>query len=186
MKRSYLLFGILCAFVFWQYETLYRGVEGVPPTVRISDRSANEVELALGLTSKSLEIVLSDAQAGLRSAKITVEYPSGEKKLFEESSLGSVQSFTVNVELPNNLPDGTASIVIDVVDKSLRSNSTRLKVPLFVDRQIPLLRVLTRQHIAAQGGAQFVVFRASDASLQDSFVAIGPHRYPAVAAADFD
>jgi murein DD-endopeptidase MepM/ murein hydrolase activator NlpD len=165
---------------------LYRAVEGVPPTVTISNRAENEAELAVGLTSKSLEVVLSDAHAGLRSAKIAVEYPSGEKTLFEESSLGAVQSITTNVALPTDLPDGAASLIIDVVDTSLRSNSTRLNVPLFVDRQIPLLRVLTQQHIAAQGGAQFVVFRASDASLQDSFVAIGQQRFPAVAAADFD
>ncbi|MBN8550289.1 MAG: M23 family metallopeptidase, partial [Deltaproteobacteria bacterium] len=56
---------------------------------------------------------------------------------------------------------------------SLSENAGRVQQDLLIDFQKPKVEVLSLQHVASQGGAEFVVYRAQDSNLSESGVRVG-------------
>jgi len=158
--------------------------EGEPPSL-----TAPEGELVIGRSGKRLDLHASDAGSGLRSLRVAVEQPSGEKVLFEEAYPGNLLSGGVRHEQDSSLQldpasigvlTGPATLRIAVRDFSWRGafsgNETRRDLPLRIDLEPPRVEVYSGLTYVRQGGSGSVAYRVSEPTARDG-VRVGTAEY---------
>src|SRR5690606_32614942 len=82
--------------------------------------------------------------------------------------------------------EGTAQIKVLVKDGSLWENILEQSFEVEFDFTKPRLSVLSQQHIATQGGAEFVLLESKDTNLQTVGVSVGPYEFKGIHASELD
>ena len=136
------------------------------------------------------EIRISDPESGVESVRAWIDTPGGERVLYEahypgnpflgaDSELEHRISFPIPVrEL--GLPDGPATLQIEVIDYSLRANRSTKAVALAVDTRSPRVSLLTGLTYVRRGGAEAAVYRI-DELVEGDGIQIGPTLHPGFA-----
>ncbi|MEZ4753018.1 MAG: M23 family metallopeptidase [Bdellovibrionota bacterium] len=162
------------ALLFGWKELYAKFLERSHPVVEIL-----EFPRGIGAAPVLAHLRISDTGAGLDEIVVRTKQKRKSKELLRKSFNGA-QTGELVVEFPgreSGLEEGTATLEIRVFDKSFWSNRTEKNLPLLVDYEKPSVEVLSVQHNAHLGGAQFVFYKAYDNTLAISGVRIGENRY---------
>ncbi len=186
IKPKTALVGSVAAIVtialIWVFSSRF---EGTRPTVDL-DPSL----LTLGVSS-DITVTVTDAKTGLRKARVVLFKDGKETVLLEKdypapgfAGTGRTRqdSFKIRVEPKKlGLQDGKASLQLAVWDHSWRNwmhgNKTDIEKEVNIDTVPPRIRVLTRFHNIAQGGAGLVIYSLNETCLQTG-VHVGDNFYP--------
>lgn len=133
------------------------------------------------------EVRISDPESGVESVRVWIDTPAGERVLYEQrypgnlllgadSELEQLISFPVP---PRELgiPDGPASLQIEVTDYSLRGNRSTQEVALSIDTRPPRVALLTGLTYIRRGGAEAAVYGV-DELVEIDGIQIGESLHP--------
>ena len=140
--RLCLVFFVLGAIIFISggLSLANKVFEDDPPLV-----SLIEGELLLGLESKTLNLTLSDAGAGLDELSVKVEQAGKTSKVVHKTYEFGVSQDSLQLKLDPkelHLKEGRAEFQISVFDKSFWSNGTRLRRMVLIDFEKPEVFIL--------------------------------------------
>jgi murein DD-endopeptidase MepM/ murein hydrolase activator NlpD len=154
--------------------------------------SAPEAEIVIGKRGMQLELQASDARSGLRSLRVAIVQPSGEKVVLDDSYPGNLLSGGTRSEQSASVQldpaaigalSGPATLSIAVRDYSWRGgfggNETRRDLPLRVDVDPPRIEVtsgISGITYVRQGGSGSVAYRVSEPTARDG-VRVGTAEY---------
>ena len=146
--------------------TLWVRLENTPPRVETL-----EGPIPVG-ESYVHEVRISDPESGIESIRAWIDTPAGERVLYEERYPGNLllgadseieQRISFPVPLKElGIPDGPASLQIEVTDYSLRGNRSAHTVALSVDTRAPRVSLLTGLTYIRRGGAEAAVYRIDE------------------------
>ena len=130
-----------------------------------------------GLGAEGSEIILRvrDDGAGIDEIVVRAQQYGMETELLRQS-LGGVSDKEFRIPLDGEggrFREGKLELLVRAFDRSFWSNRDEVELSLVVDYQSPKLEVITTQHNARIGGAQLLVYRASDSNLVESGVRVG-------------
>lgn len=177
---------ILYTIIFATAITLvYLYVPGVAPfTARITDRTSPEVS-EIVFDKSTLTVQLSDNKSGLKDVVIVLFQGDKTHEIYKESFPKGTLNRTISLplSLPNTLrasgmAEGSATISVTVNDNALFSSPVGATHEILIDYMNPRLELLSLQHIVHQGGAELVVYKASDANLTGTGITVGQDNFP--------
>ncbi|MDZ4784685.1 MAG: M23 family metallopeptidase [bacterium] len=149
-------------------------------TQKVFDRTAPTIFIS-EIQDGAIKIDLTEQGAGLRA--ITINAKQGETNFEMYREEFPKQTLNRSITLPFDLQshgfkEGDVTIEISINDSALFSNKTTASKSFLLDFVRPQLELLSLQHIANQGGVEFVVFRAADGNLTETGVLVGDYTYP--------
>lgn len=148
--------------------------------------------LVLGARGGTVQLDLTDAGSGLRSAEVVLSHAGGDTPLVSETYPGGLMSGALHGDRPETLeiavvtdvlPRGVseAFLRVSVRDWSwrdgLRGNETRADIPLRIDRIPPHVSIATGLTYVKRGGTGAVLYRLSEETLRDG-VQVGDIFFP--------
>jgi murein DD-endopeptidase MepM/ murein hydrolase activator NlpD len=159
----------------------------------VLDRTPPRVTLptgAVGIGNEPVRfsVALGDEGAGIGAVVVQVTQNGETREVLAKTFAVPRDEEVFEIELAARalkLGEGAAELTVRVVDDSVWSTETVATTSLAVDYGRPKLEVLSLQHVASVGGAEFVVFRASDAGLAATGVTVGGVDFPAFELATF-
>ncbi|MGA1192011.1 MAG: murein hydrolase activator EnvC family protein [Bdellovibrionota bacterium] len=130
-----------------------------------------------GIGVEGAEIILRvrDDGAGIDEIVVRAQQHGIETELLRQS-LGGVSEQEFRIPLDGEggrFREGKLDLLVRAFDRSFWSNGDEVELSLVVDYQTPKLEVITTQHNARVGGAQLLIYRASDGDLVESGVRVG-------------
>ena len=147
------------------------------------------IQRGFGLAPRKLTFTLSDDGAGLDEIVVRVSQRSYVKEVLRQKLDGKAQA-VVNLDFDAKafkLNEGRAKILVRVFDRAIWSNSGEAEFEPRIEYRPPQIRAVSAQHNARHGGSQLILYDArDDTKLVNSGVAVGPHRFPGLAAAYID
>lgn len=173
---------LIAIALIWMFSSR---LEGTRPTVDL-DPSL----FTLGVSS-DITVTVTDVKTGLRKARVALFKDGKETILLEKDypapgfvGTGRIKhdSLTIRVEPKKlGLRDGKASLRLAVWDHSWRNwthgNKTDVEKDIIIDTAPPRIRVLTRFHNIAQGGAALVIYSLNEPCPQTG-VFVGDNFFP--------
>lgn len=151
-------------------KTIVNFLESEPPFIE-------SVSIPEGVGVAGAEIILRvrDDGAGVDEVVVRAQQHGIETELLRQS-LGGVSGKEFRIALDGEggrFREGKLDLLVRAFDRSFWSNRDELELSLGVDYQSPKLEVITTQHNARVGGAQLLVYRASDGNLVESGIRVG-------------
>ena len=143
----------------------------------------SHIPKSFGSGTTPLLLTLADTGAGLSSVKIYIKQAENSHVVYEEKFAKAISQTTVETQvegLPKSLTEGAAKVVIEVDDASLWANRFQQRSAISLDFSKPQLNVMSQQHIAHQGGTEFVLLEALDNNLKNVGVQVGPYTFAGV------
>lgn len=155
-------------------------LERIAPTVKI--RSVTEAS-----EPGIVEVTVADAGKGLSSLTVAAEQKGQTHELLQTSFDGAKKEETVRLSLIKfkALAEGPAVIKVSATDAAFHRNKAEGTLPILIDYSPPRMQLLSLQHVASQGGAEFVVYKVDDSNLSSHGVQVGDfffRGYPAAQA----
>jgi murein DD-endopeptidase MepM/ murein hydrolase activator NlpD len=147
------------------------------------------VPSTIGTTLDTIRIEAHDNGSGIK--EFSLNLVQGEKTLRLESIL-YVDPVPTHISEPfmeginKTFKDGPAELILYITDASLWKNIRKERFKVFLDFSKPKLSVLSRQHIATQGGAEFILVEADDSNLQEVGVKVGEYTFAGIPAEVLD
>jgi hypothetical protein len=147
------------------------------------------VPSTIGTTLDAIRVEAHDHGSGIK--EFSLNLVQGEKTLQLESIL-YVDPVSTHISEPfiegiNKIfKDGPAELILIISDASLWKNTREERFKVFLDFSKPKLSVLSMQHIATQGGAEFILVEAEDSNLQHVGVKVGEYEFSGIPAALLD
>lgn len=186
MKRSVLLF--LFLIIASAAGILYRGS---PELLSQFEKDAPEARLTAAQTPAekgTVSLEISDSGAGLDSVIVTaIQNGSTIELLNQRYDNGKGRDLhVVSLTAGNKLKEGPVTIRAEVRDRSYFANLATHEIESFVDYSPPRLQLLSLQHVAAQGGAEFVVYSVKDSNLIRHGVQVGEYFFSGYQAGAYD
>lgn len=125
----------------------------------------------------SLSVVAADNFSGLSGVLVTVTQGGQTTTILDKKYELLIKEDKQELSLIKfpDIKEGKAQIKATVTDNSLWKNQAVREIELLVDYSAPRLALLSLQHVAAQGGAEFVIYKASDSNLTNHGVSVGEH-----------
>lgn len=158
--------------------------ERQPPVIDISN-----IPEGLGKGAVNFTLGYSDIGAGISKLSVSLVQGATSQILHTEHRSDSPKNITVNISsdsLKNKYKEGSAQIVLQAEDASLWSNRVEKRVDIVLDFTAPTIAVVSNQHVASEGGAEFVLLEATDANLDSVIVTVDKHSFSAIPAVKFD
>lgn len=157
----------------------------------------------IGANSKEIVIEIKDEQSGIYSAKVIVEYNNQQKVAYEKRIDGVKKNLNLKLDIATVVRQFKKSVssfddeqgevqnkkvktIVEVRNHSFWHKKTRETRSSDLDLQRPSLSVLSLQHAANKGGAEFVVLQADDSNLSQVGVRIDGTIFRAVKLSEFD
>jgi murein DD-endopeptidase MepM/ murein hydrolase activator NlpD len=166
-----LLVAALVPVAFAGWSELYAGfLEHSEPQIEVL-----QFPRGVGLAPVSIKLRLTDQGAGLDEVVVRTTQKGNAREILRQS-LGGQQATEITVEFPGDksaLEEGAAEFEVRAFDRSFWNNRAIKTFPLKVDYRRPKVEVLTGQHNARVGGAQLIIYRATDESLALSGIKVG-------------
>lgn len=154
------------AFFFPDYIGSSQYVDFTPP------------EMTLEQNGGELTFTVSDNLSGITSVRYLVQQ-NGETRveqeiLQERVNLQKNHQLSLNLRsLRASLKEGNAEIIVTAQDGAVWNNVVRMTTPVTLDFSSPSIEVLSIQHRMFAGGAELVLFQATDnSSLQDVWLSV--------------
>lgn len=152
-----------------------------PPTVTLMPQPG-----PLGMNDQ-LTLTVADP-SGLRDVKVFLIQGQTRLAVIEKDFSTARQQYQTKIPLAAPaLQDGPLSFEIQAGDRSIyhlgNGNQVQRRVKYQLDRQPPMLTVLSRQHNIYQGGSALIVYKSSEA-LERTGMQVGDQFYPAYQQAD--
>ncbi|MBX7142883.1 MAG: M23 family metallopeptidase [Oligoflexia bacterium] len=161
------------AFAGWR--ELYNGfLEHSAPEIVVT-----QFPRGVGLTPVAVKLRLSDVGAGLDEVVVRTIQKGAAKEILRQSLAGQ-QSADITIEFPgekSSLSEGEGELEVKAFDRSFWNNKTVKSFALKIDYRRPKVEVLSTQHNARQGGAQLIIYRATDEALALSGVKVGNNTF---------
>lgn len=174
---------VLVALKGWK--TVYdRYFERTPPEITLDAQQPR----GIGISPVAMSFTVSDAGTGLDEVVVRIHQRGSSREILRRSLKGDHQA-EISIDFPgekSSLEEGLVRLEIKAFDRSFWSNSSEKTVELNVDFRKPRLEPITLMHNTRRGGAQLVVFRASDAALALCGVKVGSQTFPGFPARDLD
>jgi murein DD-endopeptidase MepM/ murein hydrolase activator NlpD len=154
--------------------------ESDPPKVSLTPDTG-----VLGANS-NLEIVVSDAGAGLRSVVAILTTPTGEETLASEEFRDATGEKRISIPAAKlgGLKEGTANLRVHARDNSyahlFKGNETILDKPITIDLTPPTIELLADDRYINFGGVGAIVYKVSP-DTQTSGVKVGERFFPGFA-----
>ena len=128
----------------------------------------------------SIEAVFQDSGAGLKEISIVAEQNTQTIELINKKYDALTKEDKIELSLIrfNALKEGPALIKATAKDNSLWGNTHYAELEILIDYSPPRLELLSLQHVASQGGAEFVIYKALDSNLETHGVEVGEYFFP--------
>lgn len=183
--RLLILLGIISSGIYLAMNPeLLSRIEKTPPLL-----TETELPSHIGPKIDPFKIVAVDEGAGIKEFSINLVQGEISQQLESVMYLEPVPSHLSQTKFENlntQFHEGTAQIKVFVKDGSLWENTFEQSFEVEFDFTKPRLSVLSQQHIATQGGAEFVLLEAKDTKLQTVGVSVGPYEFEGIHASELD
>ncbi len=137
----------------------------------------------------TIPVTLQDVGAGVSSVRVTVVQNGESREVLTRVFSVPRDEEVVEIELAPRtlgLKEGEVELVVEAGDDSIWGSTASLGAKLLIDYARPRVEVVSLQHVASAGGAEFVVYRASDTNIQASGIRVGAYDFPGMPIAEFD
>ncbi len=153
----------------------------IPKFESVAPRIEGPESLALGIAGVDLELVLSDANTGLRSVQLKIVHRGGGQVVFEEEYPGNLLSGAASSFVPPvtvfldpkelHLADGPATLIVTARDWSWSNggagNRSEVGIRLEVDTKAPRIEATPGLTYIYRGGAATATYRIDEATATD-------------------
>ena len=128
----------------------------------------------------AIKVAVSDLDSELKSLSVKAEQNGTVTDLLVKEFDSPVNKNEVLIPLSKfqALKEGTILVTAKVSDTSFWSNSSEVTLPILIDFSAPRIQLLSLQHVAAQGGVEFVVYKAMDSNMKSHGVQVGDYFFP--------
>ena len=186
---KFVKFSLLIAFLA---SATYLGVVNDLPTMiekvaPIIDEST--LANGIGKSTESINVSVSDSGAGIDSLSVFVSQNSKMISIYASTFENHPKSLKIDVpisEIRAKVQEGKAVLTIEVSDASLRGNHAKVQKSIDIDFKAPDIAIMSQQHVASEGGAEFILFEARDKNLALAQARIDSHVFKAIAAEKLD
>ncbi|MCO6429789.1 MAG: M23 family metallopeptidase [Deltaproteobacteria bacterium] len=170
-----LLLGV--SIIFWGGNLGLTPVERTPPEIVIAPVPGE---------SLSYTISVSDVGAGLDTLLVEATQEANTFPLLSKRFEGSPArgEAPVSIRGVKGIKEGSVELKVKLWDSSFWQNTSEKSESFLVDFKPPRLQVISLQHVAAQGGAEFITYKASDDNLLTHGVQVGEIFFPGAAISD--
>lgn len=142
-----------------------------------------EIPEFIGKEVGSLNIIAKDKKSGIKRFTLTIS--QNDKTLSLEDVIYT-DPVKTHISVPevknliNELNEGTAKLIISITDASIWKNQFVKELDIRLDFKSPSLSIRSQQHLAVEGGAEFVILEASDTNLIEVGVSIDSYFFEGV------
>ena len=143
------------------------------------EREAPSIELQTNgywNLKQPLQLNIEDP-SGLKSFKVTLKTQAGEETLYYEKLITMKNSVVLEIKPPSSayaIKDENVSLFVEAQDGSkwnfLEGNIAFKEYKIKLDKQRPVLSILSNSYKISKGGAAVVVFKAGDENLEDIYI----------------
>ncbi len=125
----------------------------------------------------SLKLTASDAETGLYSIIVYSIQNDQQTELLNKQYETPIVTDELNISYLK-LKEGPAKFKAVVKDSGFWGNTAETEIELLVDFSPPKIRLLSLQHVAVQGGTEFIVYEAEDSNMSSHGVDVGGYFFP--------
>jgi murein DD-endopeptidase MepM/ murein hydrolase activator NlpD len=147
-----------------------------PETLGLKFLEKKAPQISLKHENGSILLSISD-ESGISNITVKSEQNGQTTELLNKNYDSPVKSDELNINY-SKLPEGKASITAVVKDAAFWKNKAEANQEVLIDYSPPKVRLLSLQHVAAQGGAEFVVYSAEDSNLESHGVKVDGNFFP--------
>ena len=162
-----LFLGIIAAAVYLYNSAMF---EQNPPKVTIDTKSE------FWNLKTPLHLSISD-DTGLKNYRVFIQTSRGDKELASANFINPTQKVELDIKAPAGVyvrKEKSVKIIVEAQDGSkwnfFKGNRTRKVFEFFIDRKRPAVRVIANSYKITKGGAAVVVFKATDANLDEVYI----------------
>jgi murein DD-endopeptidase MepM/ murein hydrolase activator NlpD len=159
-------------------------LDRTPPVVAFSGEIAG-----VGMEPVKIPVTLTDAGSGVSTVRVMVVQNGESREVLTRVFAVPRDEEVVEIDFAPRalgLKEGEAEVVVQSGDNSVWESSGSGTIKVLVDYARPRMEVLSLQHVAVAGGAEFVVYRATDTNMRNSGVRVGAIEFPGLPLSDFD
>ncbi len=185
LLKLILLLGITLSIAYlWRYTDKLNTIEKTAPWT-----TTTTIPQIIGKNVEGIRIEAHDNKSGIREFSLYLTQgeitSSLEKILYADPVLTHI-SEPKTQDIHTTFKEGNAKLALHIKDASIWGNELIQEFNVVLDFKSPKLSVVSRQHLAVQGGAEFVLLEASDTTLKEVGVMIDSYTFKAIPAESLD